>query len=50
MEMLKNDKSAEAEGRIENLKELINVMSDTAQYPTLNDFMEHVRSGDGHRQ
>ena len=42
MEMLKNDKSAEAEGRIENLKELINVMSDTAQYPTLNDFMEHV--------
>ena len=42
MEMLKNDKSAEAEGRIENLKELINVMSDTEQYPTLNDFMEHV--------
>ena len=34
MEMLKMDKSAEAEGRIENLKELINVMSDTEQYPT----------------
>ena len=29
MEMLKMDKSAEAEGRIENLKELINVMSGT---------------------
>ena len=42
MEMLKMDKSAEAEGRIENLKELINVMSDTEQYPTLSDFMEHV--------
>ena len=32
MEMLKMDKSAEAEGRIENLKDLINVMSDTEQY------------------
>lgn len=42
MEMLKMDKSAEAEGRIENLKELINVMSDTEQYPTLSNFMEHV--------
>ena len=42
MEMLKMDKSAEAEGRIENLKELINVRSDTEQYPTLSDFMEHV--------
>ncbi len=42
MEMLKMDKSAEAEGRIENLKELINVMSDSEQYPTLGDFMEHV--------
>ena len=42
MEMLKMDKSAEAEGRIENLKELINVMSETEQYPTLSDFMEHV--------
>ena len=42
MEMLKMDKSAEAEGRIGNLKELINVMSDTEQYPTLSDFMEHV--------
>ena len=42
MEMLKMDKLAEAKGRIENLKELINVMSDTEQYPTLSDFMEHV--------
>lgn len=42
MEMLKNDKSAEAEGRIENLHELINVMSDHDKYPTLEDFLEHV--------
>lgn len=42
MEMLKMDKSVEAEGRIENLKELINVMSDTNQYQTLAEFMEHV--------
>lgn len=42
LEMLKNDKSAEAPGRIENLKELVNVMSDEANYPTLADFLEHV--------
>ena len=42
LEMLKNDTSAEAEGRIENLKELINVMSDTDNYPTLPEFLEHV--------
>jgi DNA helicase-2/ATP-dependent DNA helicase PcrA len=42
MEMLKMDKSVEAEGRIENLKELVNVMSDTNQYQTLAEFMEHV--------
>ena len=41
-EMLKNDKSAEAPGRVENLKELINVISDTDNYPTLADFLEHV--------
>jgi DNA helicase-2/ATP-dependent DNA helicase PcrA len=41
-EMLKNDSSAEAPGRIENLKELINVMSDTENYPDLSAFMEHV--------
>ena len=42
MEMLKNDKSAEAEGRIENLKELVNVMSDAEKFPTLDDFLEHT--------
>lgn len=41
-EMLKNDSSAEAPGRIENLKELINVMSDRETYPDLPTFMEHV--------
>ena len=41
-EMLKNDSSAEAPGRIENLKELINVMSDSESYPNLAAFMEHV--------
>ena len=41
-DMLKNDSSAEAPGRIENLKELINVMSDTENYPDLSAFMEHV--------
>ena len=42
IESLKNDKSAEAPGRLENLKELINVMSDHDKFPTLSDFMEHV--------
>ena len=42
MESLKNDKSPEAPGRIENLKELFNVMSDTDKFPSLADFMEHV--------
>lgn len=41
-DMLKNDKSVEAPGRIENLKELVNVMSDEANYPTLAEFLEHV--------
>lgn len=41
-EMLKMDKSIEAEGRIDNLKELMTVMGDSDQYPTLADFMEHV--------
>ena len=39
---LKMDKSVEAPGRIENLKELISVMGDTEKYPTLADFLEHV--------
>lgn len=42
LEMLKNDNSAEAEGRIENLRELVNVMSDTDNYPTIEEFLEHV--------
>lgn len=42
MDMLKNDTSAESEGRIENLRELINVMTDTEHYPTMAEFMEHV--------
>ena len=42
IESLKNDKSPEAPGRIENLKELINVMSDHEKFPHLGDFMEHV--------
>ena len=41
-DMLKNDKSVEAPGRIENLKELIGVLGDEAKYPTLAAFMEHV--------
>ena len=42
MEMLEQDKSVEALGRIENIKELLNVMSDAETYPTLGDFLEHV--------
>lgn len=42
IEMLKMDKSVEAPGRLENLKELVNVMGDADKYPTLADFMEHV--------
>ena len=42
LDMLQADKSVEAPGRIENLKELINVMSDEQKYQTLADFMEHV--------
>lgn len=42
LEMLENDKSPESEGRKENLKELINVMSDHDKYPDLSEFMEHV--------
>lgn len=41
-DMLKNDNSVEAPTRIENLKELISVMSDSTTYPTLAEFLEHV--------
>ncbi len=42
IDMLKMDKSVEAPGRLENLKELVSVMSDSEKYPSLADFMEHV--------
>ena len=42
LDMLKNDSSVEAPGRIENLKELVGVMSDTDTYPDLAEFLEHV--------
>ena len=42
IDMLKMDKSVEAPGRLENLKELLNGMSDTDNYPSLAEFMEHV--------
>ncbi len=38
-EMWQNDKSAEAEGRLDNLKELVNSM---AEFDTLQGFLEHV--------
>jgi len=38
-EMWQNDKSAEAEGRLENLKELVNSMG---EFDTLQGFLEHV--------
>lgn len=42
IDMLKLDSSTEAPGRLENLKELVSVMSDKEKYPTLSEFMEHV--------
>ncbi|MDR1694542.1 MAG: UvrD-helicase domain-containing protein [Lactobacillaceae bacterium] len=42
IDMLKMDKSAEAPGRLENLKELVNVISDEEKYPSLAVFLEHV--------
>ena len=40
--MLKNDSSPDAEGRLENLKELISVLTDKNKYPNLSEFLEHV--------
>lgn len=42
MTMLKQDESVEAPGRIENIKELINVMSDDEKHPNLSEFLEYV--------
>jgi len=42
LDMLKKEDSEEAKGRIENIRELINSMSDSTNYPTLEAFLEHV--------
>ena len=42
VDMLKNDNSVEAPGRLENIKELISVLTDKEKYPSLADFLEHV--------
>ena len=42
LEALKQENSPEADGRIENLRELVNVMSDEENYPDLQAFLEHV--------
>ena len=39
LDMWKNDKSVEAQGRVENLNELISAM---AEYESLPEFLEHV--------
>ncbi len=39
-EMWKNDKSPEAEGRLENLKELVSAVS---EFETLGSFLEHIQ-------
>lgn len=41
-DMLKQENTEEARGRLENLKELISVLSDHEKYPSLADFLEHV--------
>ncbi len=41
-DMLKQENTEEARGRLENLKELVNVLSDREKYPSLAEFMEHV--------
>ena len=38
--MWQNDKSIEAEGRLENLKELVSAISD---FENLNSFLEHIQ-------
>jgi len=39
LQMWKDDKSTEAEGKVENLKELVEALT---EYETLNQFLEHV--------
>ena len=38
--MWQNDKSVEAEGRLENLKELVSAVS---EFENLNSFLEHIQ-------
>ena len=38
--MWQNDKSIEPEGRIENLKELVSVVT---EFENLNSFLEHIQ-------
>ena len=40
VEMWQNDKSVEAEGRLENLKELVSAV---AEFENLNSFLEHIQ-------
>ncbi len=40
MQMLREDKSIEAKGRIDNLKELVSVIA--GSYETLEEFLEHI--------
>jgi len=40
VEMWQNDKSVEAEGRLENLKELVSAVS---EFDNLNSFLEHIQ-------
>ena len=42
IEMLKSENTPEADGRLDNLKELAGMMSDEDEYPTLEAFLEHV--------
>ena len=40
VEMWQNDKSVESEGRLENLKELVSVVT---EFENLNSFLEHIQ-------
>jgi len=42
LEMLKAEETQDAVGRIENLRELVSVMSDASQYKNMDEFLEHV--------
>ena len=42
LDMLKKEDSVESQGRIDNIRELINSMGDEINYPTLEAFLEHV--------